>query len=341
MRTVSEQPAPSRRQVVAGAIGGAAAALLSGCSAPASTGSAPALAGSSPAPATGRRVRIGTMPTEDFLPGWIASENGLFDEALRVDIQTFQSAQELTAAVTAGEIDLALTDPQVAATLSAAGTEVALRWIALGATPAEGRFGIQVGPDSDIASLADLEGRQIAVGSNTLPEYVMDRLLESAGVGAEEIEKVEVKKLPVRFQMMSTGQVAAAALPASLLALGEGRGCRTVADDTEGANLSQSVIVERLQGDGAGVVGDALASVRTGWMRGAEAANADPERYRALLVSAASLPESLAETYPIPSYPLDAVPNAALIQPQLDWMRAKGYLAAPLRFDEETGRFTS
>lgn len=334
MRTVSEQPAPSRRQVVAGAIGGVAAALLSGCSAPAATGSAPA-------PAAGQRVRIGTMPTEDFLPGWIASENGLFDEALRVDIQAFQSAQELTAAVTAGEIDLALTDPQVAATLSAAGTEVALRWIALGATPAEGRFGIQVGPDSDVASLADLKGRQIAVGSNTLPEYVMDRLLESAGIGTEEIEKVEVKKLPVRFQMMSTGQVAAAALPASLLALGEGGGCRTVADDTEGANLSQSVIVERLQGDGTGVVGDALAAVRAGWMRGAEAANTDPERYRALLVSAASLPESLTETYPIPSYPLDAVPSAALIQAQLDWMRAKGYLAGPLRFDEETGRFTA
>lgn len=243
--------------------------------------------------------------------------------------------------MTAGELDLALTDPQVAATLSGAGTEVALRWIALGATPAEGRFGIQAGAASGIASLADLKGKQIAVGSSTVPEYVMDRLLERAGIGLEEIEKVEVKKLPVRFQMMSAGQVAAAALPASLIALGEHEGCRTVADDTAGENLSQSVIVERLQADGSGTLGDALELVRAGWMQGVDVVNADPERYRALLVSAASLPQPLAETYPIPTYPTNVAPATELIQPQLDWMRAKGYLTDPLRFDEETGRFTA
>lgn len=330
-----EQPAPSRRQIIAGTLGGAAALLLlSGCG-------STAPAGSSAAGTETRHVRIGTMPTEDFLPGWIAAEDGLFDRALRVDIQTFQSAQELTAAMTAGELDLALTDPQVAATLSAAGTEVALRWIALGATPAEGRFGIQAGAGSDVASLADLRGKQIAVGSNTVPEYVMDRLLGHAGIGLDEIEKVEVKKLPVRFQMMAAGQVAAAALPASLIALGELEGCRTVADDTAGENLSQSVIVERLEADGSGALGDALELVRDGWMRGVDAVNADPERYRALLVSAASLPKSLAETYPIPTYPTDAAPTAELIQPQLDWMRMKRYLADSLSFDEETGRFTA
>ena len=243
--------------------------------------------------------------------------------------------------MTAGELDLALTDPQVAATLSGAGTEVALRWIALGATPAEGRFGIQAGAASGIASLADLRGKQIAVGSNTVPEYVMDRLLGHAGIGLDEIEKVEVKKLPVRFQMMAAGQVAAAALPASLIALGELEGCRTVADDTAGENLSQSVIVERLEADGSGALGDALELVRDGWMWGVDAVNADPERYRALLVSAASLPKSLAETYPIPTYPTDAAPTAELIQPQLDWMRMKRYLADSLSFDEETGRFTT
>ena len=128
----------------------------------------------------------------------------------------------------------------------------------------QGRFGIQTSPESGIKSLADLKGKGIGVGSNTVPEYVMDKLMEAAGASEGEIVNEEIKKLPVRYESMTNNQVAAAALPGSLLALGEATGMITLADDTQGVgNVSQSVLAVRsswLEGGKA-----ALESVRLAW----------------------------------------------------------------------------
>lgn len=326
-----------RRQVIAGAAI-AATGALTGCT---TTSEAPGSAG--PAASGGvaepTRVRIGTMATEDFLPAWVAEAEGLFPADVAVELISFQSAQELSLALSANEIDLAMTDPQVAASLTSGGTPMRLCWVALGATPEQGRFGIQVGPDSAIAAPQDLRGASIGVGSNTVPEYVMDRLLEQAGIGAGDFTKEEIKKMPVRFQMMTSGQTDAAALPASLLALGEARGCTTVIDDTHGENLSQSVIAARVSfAEDAGGA-EAIDAVRRGWNEGAAAINKDPERFRTTLVERANLAEPLKDRYAIATYPTDVVPTSDMVQPQLDWMLDKGYLEQALSYREETGTF--
>lgn len=316
----------------------------SGADGDGSTGQAAGEGGadSSVTPGEGLAARIGTMVTEDFLPGWVAQNEGLFAEAgVDVQIVTFQSAQELTTAITAGEIDMAMTDPMVAASLTVGGCEVLLEWVTLGATPQEGCFGIAVGPDSDITVVSQLAGRSIGVGSNTLPEYVMDRLLEAAGLGEGDVVKEEVKKIPVRYQMMESGQTDAAALPASMLALGEANGCVTLVDDTAGDNLSQSVMIARAEFAGADEGAQAVEAVRQAWDGAAEAINADPESYRELLVEKASLPEVLAQDYPVSTYPVGARATSQMIQPILDWMSEKGYLSAPLTFDEQAGAYVS
>lgn len=332
----------TRRGLLAGAAALAGAALA-GCAGKgsdaasatgSSSGSAAGSSSSSPV-----EVSVGTMQTEDFLPGWAAERDGLFGKAAAVKVVPFQSAQELSAALTSGDIDMAMTDPQVSASLTAGGTEVRLQWVTLGATPEQGRFGIQVGPDSKAQSAADLKGASIGVGSNTVPEYVMDKLLEAAGISEGDFKKEEVKKLPVRFQMMASGQTDAAALPASLLALGEAQGCRTVADDTKGDNLSQSVMVARAEFIEGANGKDAVAAVKAGWDAAAKAINDDPEAYRDLLVEKTNLADPLKKSYPISQYPVDVQPTDAMVQPQLDWMLKKGYLKQALTFDEKTGSF--
>lgn len=328
-----------RRQLIAGAAI-AASGVLAGCS---TSQSESGSTGSSSTGGAGAgeptHVRIGTMATEDFLPAWVAEADDLFSTDVQVELVSFQSAQELSLAISAGEIDLAMTDPQVAASLTSGGTPMQLCWIALGATPEQGRFGIQVGPDSTIGAVQDLRGASIGVGSNTVPEYVMDRLLAQAGITAGDFTKEEVKKMPVRFQMMTSGQTDAAALPASLLALGEAQGCTTVIDDTHGENLSQSAIAARVAFAEAEGGAEAIDAVRRGWNEGAAAVNKDPERFRAMLVEHANLAEPLKASYPIATYPTDAIPTSDMVQPQLDWMLEKGYLDQALTYREETGTF--
>ena len=239
-------PCPTRRGFLAGA-GALGAMMLAGCTNKGAVSGSAAGSGAGTG-ANARTVRMGTMMTEDFLPGWVAAKEQMFPASVNVEVTEFQSAQELSAAVTAGEIDMAMTDPQVSASLTAGGTPVRMRWIALGATPQQGIFGIMVGPDSAIKTADQLRGASIGVGSNTVPEYVMDKLLEIQGIGEGDFTKEEIKKMPVRFEMMTSGKVDAAALPNSLLELGKINGCTVImndAQDSDGQNLSQSVVVVR------------------------------------------------------------------------------------------------
>ena len=323
---VTSKGAMSRRDFIGlASVAAFSAVALSGCSSQES------------AAPEATSMKIGTMQTEDSLPFWVAEQKGFYgDHDVEVEIITFQSAQELSTAFAAGEIDGAMTDIMVSASLVASGIGLNLAWVTLGATPEQGRFGIQTSPESGIKSLADLKGKGIGVGSNTVPEYVMDKLMEAAGASEGEIVNEEIKKLPVRYESMTNNQVAAAALPGSLLALGEATGMITLADDTQGVgNVSQSVLAVRsswLEGGKA-----ALESVRLAWNDAVAAIEADPEGFRDLLVEKANLPGIVADTDPISSYPEAELPTKDMVDPVLDWMKGKEYLQADVAYDSETG----
>ena len=307
---------------------------LSSCSSSSSGESTAAPLGSENNP-----VVVGTLATEDILPFWVAEAEELFaQQGVSVDIQVFQSATELIAGICSEQVHFAMTDPMVAASIHASGTEVQITWITLGTSAEQGRFGIMTA-DPSIASLEDLAGKSIGVGSNTILEYVMDCLIARANIPAGSIASEELQKLPVRFETMASGQVAAAALPASLLALGESRGFTVLADDTTGENISQSVMIARsavLSAEGGSAL---LEKLQQAWNSAVERINAQPEQYRALLVEKASLPEAIAQSYHISNYPTTQLPSNATIDPVLAWMQEKHYLETPLRYNETNGCF--
>ncbi len=338
------------RRAFLGATGLFGAALLAGCSggqgpsgtASASTSASASSEASGASAAATASFTVGTLATEDLLPLWVAQDAGLFDgSGVQVEIVPFQSATELIAGVASGEVDLAMTDIMVTASMFASGIDVQMQWVTLGATADQGRFGIMVGPDSDITKLADLAGVPIGVGSNTILEYVMDKLMESAGVADDQIVVEELQKLPVRYQAMASGEVAAAALPGTLLALGEANNCKLIADDTQGDNLSQSVMIVRADVLSGANAQAGIAALESVWDEAVKLVNADPESYREILIDSASLPIEIADTYPISTYPAAALPASAMVDPVLDWMQQKGYLAQPLSYDEKTGAFAA
>ena len=307
---------------------------LAGCasSSASTSGSASAAAASASASGAPAKVTVGTLATEDILPVWVAEEEGLFAaENLTAEVMVFQSATELIAGVTSGTVDFAMTDPMVTASIYASGTDVQVQWVTLGADASQGRFGIMTA-DPTVTSLTDLTGVPVGVGSNTILEYVMDTLFARAGVSADQVMKEELQKLPVRYQAMASGQVKAAALPGSLLALGESAGCTVVADDTTGENLSQSVMISR------GNPATAAAFARV-WNAAVAKINAAGESYRALLVSKATLSDAIAATYPISTYPTASLPEQAMVDSVLTWMKAKGYLAQGITYNAANGTF--
>ena len=287
-----------------------------------------------------KSVTIGTLATEDILPMWVAESEDMFkDEGIDATVETFQSATELIAAVNAGEVDLAMTDPMVTASIYASGTDVQVSWVTLGTEASQGRFGIMTS-DKNIKSLKDLAGVPIGVGSNTILEYVMDTLMEEAGVDEDDIKTEELQKLPVRYESMASGQVKAAALPASLLALGEANGYTTIADDTKGENISQSVMIVRSEfvSDEAGQ--NTLSALQKVWSAAVEKINANPSDYRELLVEKANLSDAIAKTYEVSTYPTCQLPEQSMVDNVLTWMKKKGYLDEGITYDASTGTFS-
>jgi len=281
-------------------------------------------------------VVIGTLPTEDALPLWVAEERGLFDEAglPSVEIVTFQSAQERDAAFSAGEIDAFMGDIIAAAQFETTGMSVTLATVMLGATPEQGRFGIVGAPESGYADLAALAGVPVGTSSNTIQEYVLDGLMLQAGVAADQIKKEEVDKVPVRFDLVMNGQLEAAALPEPLLTLAEAQGATILADDTTGQNLSQTVLVfsdEYLTDDGGIETMTALLDV---WDEAVTIVNVEPDAWRDTLVEKARLPEPIKDAYVISTYPEHETPSKEQVDDVLSWMEGKGLLTERVTYED-------
>ena len=295
------------------------------------------------------------MPTEDILPLWIAERDGLFAEAgVNAEVISFDSAQSLSAAITAGEVDMAMTDIMRAVKLCESGAPVVLEWVTLGETADQGRFGVLAPSDAPYNTLTEMaaygasgdapEGFGVGVGANTVPEYVFDMLCEEAGLEPGAIPAVEVASLPERYGLVASGNLGGAALPASLLTLGEASGLKLLADDTAGENLSQSVMVARAAF--AEEHSAAVEAVAEAWNAAVALCAENPDAYRELLAEKANINPSIAEGYPISSYPMELHdgqmqrPALEMVEPVLQWMKQKGYGGEGVSYDAVTGAFT-
>ncbi len=268
-------------------------------------------------------LKIGVLLIEDSVPFYLAErENYYVDENLEVALVPFLSALERDAALTAGAIDGAITDPVGALLFDRGRGEIKITSLCLGETPSEGIFAILAAPESTIATLDGLKNVEIAVSNATIIEYVTDRLLENQGFKPEEIKKIDVKKMPIRMQMLLSGSVQAATLPEPLASIAAGKGARIVITDSSSReSLSQTVIVFRSR-----VLKDRKSEVARffkAYSRSIEAINSDPEKYRSLFVEIGRIPPFLAETYSIPSYPLPAPFSKTLYDPVIEWLTAK------------------
>jgi len=314
-----------KRMKLLSALAALCALAMTACSAttttPTTSGSADASASVAP-PA----LRVGTLQTDDLLPLWVAEDQGFIAKAgLNVTITTFQSAQDQIAAVTAGQIDAIMTDMVVGAQLTGGGTPMRYVTVMQGA-PA----GVVAGANTGIKTAADLAGVETGCASPTILEYIYDKALTDAGVPADQIKTTEIKSLPVRLQMLTAGQIKAAALPWTLYQLAVAQGAVPVLGLDQVGDYTSTVFTvsqKWLDQPGAAAAVPTLLDV---WNQGVDTINANPGAQRALLASKANLPSPLDTTYQVRQYPQAGPPPAQQVTDVVNWMTDKGYLKAPL-----------
>jgi NitT/TauT family transport system substrate-binding protein len=282
-------------------------------------------------------LKIGTLATEDSLPLWVAEQRGYFaTQGLSdVEIVLFQSAQERDTAFASGAIDAFMGDIIAAANLEAGGQPTSIGTIMLGADQSQGRFGVVAAPKSGVKSLTELANIPVGTSSATIQEYVLDGLMSEAGVPTSSVKVEEVKKVPVRFELLMAGKLKAAALPEPFLTLAEQGGAPLVASDTSAtANLSQTVLVfsDKYLGKPGGA--EAEVAALKAWDIAVNDINKAPESVLALLVEKSRLPESLKGAYKVNTYPKAQLPTQAQVEAVLTWMKDKGYLKGDVTYQD-------
>ena len=177
-------------------------------------------------------LKIGSLPAADSLILHAAQKDGVFAaHGLDVEVVPFQSALELGPPPCA---QARSTVTSATSSTCSCRTKTARRrslWPTTSHSSPKARFfGLAVSPKSSAESLADLKGKTCSIGRATIVDFVLDSLLAQEGA-AGSLEKRDIRQIPVRLQMLLSGQIESALLPEPLLSLVEGQGARVLLDD--------------------------------------------------------------------------------------------------------------
>ena len=280
------------------------------------------------------KLRIGQMPTIDGLPFWVAQQNGYFKNAgLDVELITFNSPNERDAAIVSGDLDGALTDPISTATLVASGTKVKITSLGLGATQAEGPMAIVASPKSNIKSVEDLKGVEIAISNGSVINYVTDKLLQENGFKPEEIKTTNVPQIPLRLQLLADGQLKAATLPDPFASLAAKEGARVILSDAKAKqNYSLSVIIFNEK-----AIAEKAASLKTffaAYNMAVADLQAQPDKYMDVMITNAKLDPKVKDAYKIVPPSFAQAPKKEDLESVVQWLVDKKIIANKLTYEQ-------
>lgn len=284
-------------------------------------------------PPASSTLRMALLPIPDVLPVYVAEESGYFKEAgIHVDILPVGSAIERDQLMQAGRIDGMINEVSGAAAFNREQPRVKIVSIArapLGNSPL---FRILAAPGSPAKEAKDLAGVPIGISVNTVIEYISTRMLGSEGLSASDIVYTSVPVLPERLQLLLSGQLAAVTLPDPLGASALKAGAVEIINDTTLSSVSASVVTfanEALVKKTQAVKGFMLA-----WDRASADLNADPEKFRALMLKKIRVPGNVREDFPIPPIPRKVLPTRAQWDDVMDWMIDKKLLEQALLYED-------
>lgn len=283
----------------------------------------------------GEPLKIGLLRIDDSFPFYVAEKEGLFEKHhVSVELQNFSNARDQSTALQGGELDVLMTDPVVTALSLKGGSDVRIVAMALGTVPEEGRFLIVSAPDSGITAPEQLEGKTLAISNNTMMDYLVEQYETTLGLDKAAISTVNMPDLMLRTTTLLEGkEIDAAILPDPLAAYAVAEGANVVIDDTQlGVNFSQSVVA--VTTDAIDNNREAVANLLAAYNEAIELINSNPEAYQTYALECANVPETLAETYPTPTFTANSIPGEADIALVNSWMVERGLLDAAYAYED-------
>lgn len=272
----------------------------------------------------GEKLGVGILPVVDVLPLLVGREKGLFKkQGIDLELINFQSALERDAALQSGSLDGYFGDILNTILLVQSGEQLKIIATAFHTHPRCRMFGIAVAPGSGITDPAGIKGKEVAISSATVIEYLLDQLLIAGNMSPGDVTKQEIKKIPIRLQMLLSGQVTAALLPEPLLTLAEANGAGVVLDDRQ-LNTALTVLAVNLKNR------PKIKALIPGFLKAYDEAvdmiNENPALFKELLITKTQFPVAVKDRYPVPVFPARAIPAEADVAMVQDWLQKNGLI---------------
>lgn len=284
-------------------------------------------------------LRVGLLRIDDSFPFYVAEKEGLFAKhQVNVELKNFSSGRDQATALQGGELDVLMTDPVVAGLSIKGGSDIRIVAMALGAVPEEGRFLIVSAPDSDITTPEQLAGKKLAISNNTMMDYLVEQYENHFGLDKESITTVNMPDLMLRTTTLLEGkEIDAAILPDPLAAYAIAEGANVVIDDTKlGENFSQSVVA--VSKDKIDNKREQVAAMLDAYNEAIELIHTNPENYQSFALECANVPETLAETYPTPTFTANSIPSEADIAQVNKWLVERGLITEAYTYEQMVDR---
>lgn len=263
-------------------------------------------------------LALGVMPSVDYLPVAVAQSKHFFQRPL--NLVRFASPMERDAALQTGSVDGSVTDYMGAMLLQSKGLKVVLP------IACQGSFRLLFGREEKLSRITDLRDKHIGLSSNTLIDYATDRTLVGSDGKPFPYTKVEIQKIPIRLEMLRSGELDAAILPEPFATLGTSKGLQAI---NLPAGLVDEITGLVFQEKSLTAKDEALQDFIQGYNRGVDFIQNQPrEQWVDALVDLLGIPREVALQMPLPTYSHATSPRPEALQPVLQWMRSRQLVPA-------------
>jgi NitT/TauT family transport system substrate-binding protein len=273
------------------------------------------------------KLKIGLLPVADTVLVIAAAERGFFaGKGLDVELVNFQSAVEKDAAAVAGSLDGHFCEIISAIVQQASGRDFRLAAVTSATSRERRMFGLVTSPNPGGTGLESLRGKTLLTARQTITDFLADVFWKARGLPEDFMARRDVRKIPVRMQLLLSGQAEATLIPEPMLSVAEGAGGAVLMDDRELPDMPLAAVA--LSGSLSPAVFAAFRealSLSVAWV------NSDPAAAKALMAERGLVPPQLLETYRLPAFDPARVPgilpDEALYGEYVSYLQRIGVLA--------------
>lgn len=259
--------------------------------------------------------QIGLMSDVGAVPFVVAKEMGYFDEfGVNVELLTFKSALDRDTALQTGNLDAVMAD--MLSIIFYQDADMPVKMVAKTA----GDYRMISSPGLDLAGFNTLDQASVGISSNTVIDFTSDYILQMMGI-SQKVSGVAIPQMPVRLEMLKSGELQAATLPDPLASTAMYEG-GVVIGSTADYDLYPGIMVFS---DNVLSNSEDASGIFKAYNKAAHYLNENGKAdVYDLLIEALGFSEVLRDNWDLPNYEAISPPDEKTFNIVSDWMFKKG-----------------